>query len=60
MFGGIRCLSASDTRYPCVRCRVDMLPLENQAPGILGTGQHFSLSADDIQEIEAFLRNGEI
>lgn len=37
-----------------------MLPLENQAPGVSGSGQHLSLSGDDIQEIEAFLRNGKI
>lgn len=37
-----------------------MQPLESQALGILGTGQHLCTSANNIEEIEAFLRNGEI
>lgn len=37
-----------------------MLPLENHAPGILGTRQHSSVSVDYIEEIEAFWRNHEI
>lgn len=39
---------------------MDLQPLKSQAVGILGTGQCLCTSANNIQEIEAFLRNGEI